>query len=152
VTERPNVSMLDISVRVSDSAPSLDVSWLVRLLQHAGKRERLAGEIGVWLCTDAEISGLHESFMGIPDPTDVITFPSGDEASPDAAYLGDIAVSFETAAQQAGDAGHSTAREIAFLVVHGLLHLAGYDDQTSAEREAMIGRQEALISEFEQHG
>jgi probable rRNA maturation factor len=116
------------------------------LLEFAAIEEALTGEVGVWLCTDDEIADLHLRFMDIPGATDVITFPEDSEPG---GYLGDIAVSIDTAAVQAGDAGHSTAREIAYLCLHGVLHIAGYDDLDETAREEMIDRQDALMRAFE---
>jgi probable rRNA maturation factor len=131
---------------------SEDVSWLnlVRLtavIEFAAESLELQGGLGVRLTTDAEISSLHLQFMGIPEPTDVITFPADDSEA--IGYLGDIAVSFETAAAQAGEAGHSTGREVAFLCLHGLLHLARHNDQDPTEREQMLTTQEELLNAFE---
>lgn len=135
---------LRVGIRVSEElGRPVTVRRLVRLLRHAAAKEGVSGEVGVWICRDAEIADLHERFQGIPGPTDVMSFPD------DPPYLGDIVVSAETAALQARDAGHSPAREIAFLVLHGFLHLVGYDDRSEAERARMLARQEELLREFE---
>jgi probable rRNA maturation factor len=139
---------VDVAVRVSEGCPPLNRERLVCFLRGVATSERLSGEIGVWICTDLEIASLHEEYLGLSGPTDVITFPAGDQ-SVDGLYLGDIAVSFDTATKQAADAGHSVGREIAFLCAHGVLHLAGYDDLDVVDREAMLERQEALIRGFE---
>lgn len=140
---------LSVSVTLSDGAPPVSEERLRQLLAFAAKREQLAGEVSVWLCTDDEIADLHQRFMNIPGPTDVITFP-GDLDGPEGPYLGDIAVSFDTAAEQGREAGHSVQRELAYLALHGLLHLAGYDDLDPESREEMIARQDALLTQFEQ--
>ena len=134
---------LDVEIRTSEGVPAIDIARLEALLSSAALAERRSGEVGVWLCSDDEIADLHLRFMDIPGPTDVISFPG------DPPYLGDIAVSFDTAASQALDAEHSVAREIAYLVLHGLLHLFGYDDLTQPERDAMLSRQDKLIEAFE---
>ncbi len=117
-----------------------------KLLEMAARSEDLKGELGVWLCSDDEIADLHVRFMDVPGATDVITFPEEPEPG---GYLGDIAVSTDTAASQAADAGHSTEREIAYLCLHGLLHIAGYDDLDDNSRNAMIHRQDELMIAFE---
>jgi probable rRNA maturation factor len=63
-------------------------------------------------------------------------------------YLGDIAISHETMARQAAQAGHSVGWECAFLLAHGVLHLVGYDDKTDAGYQAMISRQEKILAEL----
>jgi probable rRNA maturation factor len=116
------------------------------LLQFVAQHEDLSGELGVWLCTDEEIADLHLRFMDIPGATDVITFPADDESD----YLGDVAVSVDTAAVQASDAGHSAQREVAYLCLHGLLHIAGYDDLDEASQAQMLTRQDELLKKFEE--
>ncbi len=73
--------------------------------------------------SDSKIRQLNRQFRGIDKPTDVLSFPSEDT-------LGDIAVSVETAAAQAKENGLSFDDEIAQLILHGLLHLSGYDHET----------------------
>src|SRR6185312_16027564 len=63
-------------------------------------------------------------------------------------YLGDIAISHETATRQAAQAGHSLGWECAYLLAHGVLHLVGYDDKTEAGYQAMTARQEKVLAEL----
>jgi probable rRNA maturation factor len=135
----------DINVTTSGEIPSLE--RLQSLMAFAAIEEGLSGEVGIWLCTDDEIADLHIQFMDIPGATDVMSFPSGEESG---GYLGDIAVSVDTARIQAADAGHSTEREVAYLCLHGFLHLAGYDDLDPDSRDVMLTRQDQLLSMFEQ--
>jgi probable rRNA maturation factor len=138
-----SIEQPELEIRLSPGAPRLNLQRLGSLVQYALERNDTRGEIGLWICADDEIAGLHEQFMHISGPTDVMSFPG------DVGYLGDIAVSFETAASQAIDASHSSAREIAYLALHGLLHLIGYDDLEPGERAEMIAYQDALIESFE---
>lgn len=133
----------DLEIRLSSGAPRLNLQRFEQLFQFALERHDIRGEVGLWICTDDEIAELHERFMHVSGPTDVMSFPG------DVGYLGDIAVSFETAARQAVDAGHSTAREVAYLALHGLLHLIGHDDLEPGERATMMARQDSLIESFE---
>jgi probable rRNA maturation factor len=139
----PEVDALDVGLRCSPGVPPLNVRRFESLLNFAARSEGRPGEVGVWLCSDDEIADLHLRFLQIPGPTDVISFPG------DSGYLGDIAVSFDTAAEQAVEAGHSVARELAYLTLHGLLHLFGHDDLTTPERDRMLARQDALLADFE---
>lgn len=139
----PGSYSLEIGLTVSDGAPSFDRIRLVGLIQRAASAESRSGELGIWICDDDEIADLHQRFMQIPGPTDVLSFPG------DPPYLGDVAVSYETAACQAHEVGHSVQREIAYLALHGLLHLIGFDDLTIADRERMISRQDELIAAYE---
>ena len=87
-------------------------------------QERL--EASVVFVSDRRMASLNSEFRGMPGPTDVLAFgETGLEG-----YQGDVFVSAETAERQARRAGHSLRRECAILVLHGLLHLAGYDHET----------------------
>jgi probable rRNA maturation factor len=77
--------------------------------------------------SDKRIRELNRQFRDVDKPTDVLSFPAG---GPDASELGDIAISVETAAAQAKESGLSFDDEIAQLILHGLLHLSGYDHAT----------------------
>ena len=139
----PQPSFLEVGLTIDDAAPPLDLERLSSLLKFATRKEGRSGEVGVWICSDDDIADLHVRYMDVPGPTDVLSF-NGDEP-----YLGDIAVSYDTAAVQARDAGHSVQREIAYLTLHGLLHLLGYDDLAPPGRERMFARQDAIIDGYE---
>jgi probable rRNA maturation factor len=129
------------------------VASIAELLQFAAQSEPAISD-GRWQMTlrlsdDDAIAELHRRFFDDPTPTDVITFPSGEEPDHDGAYLGDVVVSVETAARQAQDAGHSEVREVAFLALHGLLHLCGYEDTTAAERDEMHRCQGQYLDDWE---
>lgn len=83
------------------------------------------------LTNDAELRRLNKMFLGNDYPTDVLSFPSGDEAE-----LGEVAVSVERAAEQAGALGHSREDEIRILMLHGVLHLLGMDHETDRGKMA----------------
>ncbi|MCC6626875.1 MAG: rRNA maturation RNase YbeY [Chloroflexi bacterium] len=108
--------------------------------------------VSVVVVDDATIQALHARHMGLDTPTDVLTFDlagDGFVSGEPAPMLGEVIVSHETALVQAADAGHSLAHEVAFLVVHGVLHLLGHDDATPAQRAAMHAHQEALLTAFD---
>ena len=75
--------------------------------------------------SDRSIRDLNRRFRNVDKPTDVLSFPTGEETN-----LGDIAISVETAAAQAKENGLTFDNEISQLILHGLLHLAGYDHET----------------------
>ncbi len=111
--------------------------------------EDAEGEISIVLTDDETIHGYNRDFRGVDRPTDVLSFPSseGEEliGIPDG-HLGDIMISVETAERQAKELGHSTEREIAFLAVHGTLHVLGYDHMTPEDEEIMTARQREIIA------
>jgi probable rRNA maturation factor len=74
----------------------------------------------------------------------VLAYESDDE---EPGYLGDVVVSVDTAARQAEEAGRPLREEVAWLAAHGVLHLLGHDDETDADREAMIALQDRALQE-----
>jgi probable rRNA maturation factor len=82
--------------------------------------------------SDRQIKILNKRFRGLDKPTDVLSFPAGDEEFPETSQpsLGDIAISVERAESQAVENGLTFETEIAQLILHGLLHLCGYDHET----------------------
>lgn len=88
------------------------------------------------------IHDMNMTYRQIDRPTDVLSFIN-DEEKDDS--LGDIFISIEQARLQAEDYGHSFAREIGFLAVHGYLHLLGYDHHTEEEEKQMIEEQERIL-------
>ncbi len=124
------------------------------------REERLdeAATIGLLITNDDTIRELNLRYRGQHSPTDVLAFPHGEGSdgfvSPpsEPPHLGDIVVSFPRAMAQAAEHGHSVEEELDRLVVHGVLHLLGYDDQSEEEREAMWRRQEAMVRSFHDHG
>ncbi|MFP6879769.1 MAG: rRNA maturation RNase YbeY [Roseibacillus sp.] len=102
-------------------------------------RVKSPGLVSVTLIDDAEIGRVHGEFMGDPNPTDVITFAYGEE--------GEILISVETAERHALEYGASVELELVLYLIHGLLHLCGYEDTTDSGREEMAELQEALVGE-----
>ena len=111
---------------------------------------RSRAEVSITLVDDARIRELNRKYRHVDRPTDVLSFPTGDseeDPSERAVPLGDIVISLERAYRQAAEYGHSPEREVAFLCVHSMLHLLGYDHESSKEDEAeMFSRQEMILS------
>jgi probable rRNA maturation factor len=109
---------------------------------------------------DAHIQQLNRQFRGVDRATDVLSFPLQDyvcpggariepaERDPDtgALALGDIVIALEHVADQAERYGHSLLREAAFLLVHGMLHLLGYDHMTPEQEGRMFAKQEEVLA------
>ena len=104
-----------------------------------------------WL-DDAEIQTLNRDTRGKDKPTDVLSFPVWEGETfpmpPDEPYimLGDLVISIETAARQARELKHDLRAEVAFLAVHGALHLLGYDHDTDSKRRKMFALQDAIVA------
>lgn len=107
-------------------------------------------EVSLVLVDDQYIHQLNLQYRGIDAPTDVLSFALED-GLPTAAIpgeepvLGDVVVSLPAARRQAADYGHDFRREVAFLTVHGVLHLLGYDHDTETGRQLMRAREEAAL-------
>jgi probable rRNA maturation factor len=112
---------------------------LARFLSAAQTAVRLRGQVTVLLTTDAAIRKLNHQFRGKNKPTDVLSFPA--EGLGAQGIAGDLAISVTTALSQAAEQGHSLATEIKVLVLHGLLHLAGYDHEIDNGKMARRERQ-----------
>lgn len=144
--------MSEVRVLVSDQrpeggprAPSLEVIATVAAHVLAAEGQPDA-ELSVTLVDDARIAEIHVDYMQIPGPTDVISFPLGDPEDP-IPILGEVVVSVDTAAREARERGITLREELLRYVVHGTLHLFGYDDHEPEEYAAMHARQEELLAE-----
>jgi probable rRNA maturation factor len=119
---------------------------LTAFLAQAAAAVKLEGEISVLLTTDAKIRRLNSSFRKHDKATDVLSFPAPEPLNGTARTAGDLAVSVETAARQANDAGHALFMELEVLLLHGVLHLAGYDHES--DRGQMARKEAALRRRF----
>lgn len=106
-------------------------------------------EVTIVLTDDNELQHLNREFLGIDAPTDVLSFPA-DFIDPDSQhpYLGDILVSIPRASQQADLQNHSVKQELLLLIVHGVLHLLGYDHAEEAEKMEMWSLQDQILSQI----
>lgn len=117
-------------------------------LQH--EQDFLSQDLSVAIDDDERLQALNQAFLGIDAPTDVLSFPAGDdEIDPETGvlYLGDIIISYPRALDQANAAGHPVMAEMQLLVVHGVLHLLGHDHAEPEEQAVMWAAQrEVLLS------
>ncbi|WAH38549.1 rRNA maturation RNase YbeY [Alicyclobacillus dauci] len=123
-----------------------------KVLSAAANHLGISGEVSVLFVDDATIHELNRTYRSVDRPTDVLSFAmqEGDEF-PDLdgpTMLGDIVVSIDKAKEQADAYGHSLERELAFLLVHGFLHLNGYDHQDEQSEQEMFGLQEEILVEL----
>jgi len=100
------------------------------------------GEISFAFVDNKQIQELNRKYRQIDSPTDVLSFSMDDE------IWGDIIISTERAKSQAEDYGHSIERELGYLVVHGILHLLGYDHKSPGEKIEMRRKEERVLSEL----
>jgi probable rRNA maturation factor len=131
----------------------LDRAALRRLAVRVLRAEGVAtpAEVGLVVTDDETVRELNHRYLGLDEPTDVLSFghePSIEPfvAPPDGVRrLGEVILSYPTAERQAQEAGHSAQDEAAHLVVHGLLHLLGYDHADREDERRMQAREEELL-------
>ena len=117
-----------------------DFEKIIKTIEEGLKEEK---EISLILVDLDEITKINREYRGLDRPTDVISFEESDEE--DDSYLGDIFVCVEKVYEQSKEYGHSMEREFAFLVVHGILHLSGYDHMTADDEKVMFTKQEEIL-------
>lgn len=122
-----------------------------KVLQHLKVDKEI--EISVLFTDDKFIRSLNNKYRGIDKPTDVLSFSLQEGAikSPEVEsdkLLGDIIISVETAQRQADNLNHSMEKELTVLLIHGLLHLTGYDHEKDKEYKIMLGKESEILKIF----
>lgn len=107
----------------------------------AAKEAFAEGEVAIQLANDAEVQVLNAQFRGKDKPTNVLSFPDGEDGR-----LGDIILAYETIAREAEEQGKSFKHHLQHLVIHGVLHLQGYDHEKPKEARLMEGKEIALLA------
>ncbi|HPG88201.1 MAG TPA: rRNA maturation RNase YbeY [Hyphomicrobium sp.] len=118
---------LDKSEAVVQAAADAVAAW-PNLLKRASS-------VSIALSTDHEVAALNTAFRNKAKPTNVLSFPAGRGAPP--GYLGDIILAEETVMREASEQGTPVQHHVQHLVVHGILHLLGFDHETPADAERM---------------
>jgi len=144
---------VDVQV-AQDVQPEFGRKLIRQVVTRALQKERLEAstEVGVLLTTDEEVHRLNKEYRGVDRTTDVLSFSLEDEDEmfhppPEGVrWLGEVVVSYPQAVRQAAEYGHSVEREVAFLTVHGVLHLLGYDHEQPEGEATMTRRQEEVLS------
>ena len=122
---------------------SLVEETALKVLQFQGIEEPVS--INIILMDDSRIQDLNLRFLGIDNATDVLSFPFGDPVTGLEYHLGDIAISLDRVRVQAAKGGHSSKAELRLLVVHGILHLLGFDHDTSTRKATMWTKQAKIL-------
>lgn len=111
-------------------------------------------ELCVRLVDEEAMATLHERWMDLPGPTDVMSFPMDEltpgreGVEPEEGVLGDVVICPSVAAAQAASVGHTTAEEVLLLLTHGILHLLGFDHATPEDELEMFELQRTLLLTF----
>ena len=127
-----------------------------RCCNNKKKNEQFEGsaEISVTFVDNEEIHKLNKQYRNIDSPTDVLSFPLGENGNYDvdpttgAKMLGDVVISMEKAVDQAELYGHALQREVGYLTAHSVLHLLGYDHETGLEKVHMREKEELVMEQL----
>ncbi len=136
----------------NETEENIDLEFEKQLLEYALKYKNLNKVMfNVIFVDNKKIHEINKNYRGIDRPTDVISFALEDNEEITFEFgrlLGDIYISVDKIKSQAKEYGHSERREMAFLTVHGLLHLLGYDHMNKEEEKIMFDEQEAILDGF----
>ncbi|TET26792.1 MAG: rRNA maturation RNase YbeY [Dehalococcoidia bacterium] len=150
---------MEINVLIEEGlGAGIDGGWLKRVAEHALTSQGVSAdvELGLVIAGGGRVRELNKSYLGRDEPTDVLAFamvPTQVETSPPAfvippdgvLHLGEVIISYPQAVAQAGEQGHSVKKEIAILIIHGLLHLLGYEHDKTALRKQMTAREAEIL-------
>lgn len=131
------VSRRDRSVRLSERR-------IRETVEHVLRREKSKASLSVAVVGNATMRRLHRDFMGVDSPTDVLTFPLDAPGG----FLGEVVACAGVARREAASRGEKASDELLLYVVHGVLHLLGYDDVAPRAFARMHRREAALLAEL----
>ena len=142
-------AVIDVFVANEQSDIPLDEHRLVALARLAASEEGIdpRGEVTVLLVDRPSMASLKEKWLGEPGPTDVLAFPMDDQVPDDEPYiLGDIVICPDVAREQSSS--EKVGEEVDLLLVHGFLHLVGYDHVRPQDARSMRHRERKILTEF----
>jgi len=149
--------MEEIGVHIEENFKSLiDEEWARKLTHAILKAERTASpyEVSIVLTDSEAVQKLNRDYRGVDEPTDVLSFcmllqqenePSFIPSPDGITHLGEVIISCPQAARQANEQKHSVKQELALLLIHGILHLLGYDHEHPDEEARMRAREKELL-------
>jgi probable rRNA maturation factor len=137
----------------------VDKGWVRKIAQTVLKAEGVAlpYEVGLVFTDSETVKQLNRDYRGVNETTDVLAFYMFSHKEADDSFalppdgitrLGEVIVSYPQAAEQAKEQGHSHEKELALLIIHGLLHLVGYDHEQPQEETRMRTREKELLEKF----
>lgn len=154
---------VELDIRINKRLDfSLDIKWLRQVIEKALSMSGITPpvELGVIITSDRSIQRLNKKYRGLDETTDVLSFALTENSTaedcpfltpPDGiTRLGEIAISYPQAKKQAEEEGHSTKDEIALLLTHGVLHLAGYEHDEPQREKEMKSMESRILQEFRQ--
>jgi probable rRNA maturation factor len=161
VGQRPSRRAHRIDVQVARPFRSaLRAVWLRRIARYVLAAEDAGPtELGVVISDDATVRDLNRRYLGVDEPTDVLSFGLGEKDDAPFALppgetpsLGEVIISYPMAVRQAEEEGHSVEAEVAHLLVHGVLHLLGYDHAEAEDERIMRRREDEILAGLDLEG
>jgi probable rRNA maturation factor len=134
----------------------MDGGWVKKIVRQVFKAEGVAPpyEVSLVFADSETVQKLNRDYRGVDEPTDVLAFYMFPQKGADSSFalppdgvtrLGEVIISYPQAVAQAREQGHSPERELALLVIHGILHLLGYDHEEPEEESKMRERERELL-------
>jgi len=144
------VSNLQEEVALDNSLADFLVHVVQEVIESEGYGDE--AEVSLVFVNDSYMCDLNLQYRGIDSPTDVLSFAmlEGEplQGEEEEVILGDVVISLQSAVRQAEEYGHSFRREVAYLTIHGVLHLLGYDHQEEEECRVMRRKEEELLAQL----
>ncbi len=136
-----------ISIATPQETVPVDRARMRQAAQAVLDGEQVAdAQIGLAFVDNATIHGLNQRYLGHDEPTDVLSFPLSEGGG--GRLAGEVVIGAEVAREQAAQRGHDVQAELALYVIHGLLHLCGYEDHDPTDAEAMHQRERHYLSQL----
>lgn len=157
MVKKLSAKQIQIEVQIAPAFSGPDVSdilspeRLTGVIQTVLQHMERTGQVTLVITDDDGIRELNRDFLEIDEPTDVLAFAAQEDSGPFVSapeagnYLGDVIISFPRAKTQAEEMGHPVELEINLLIVHGVLHLLGYDHSTEGEKAIMWAEQDTIL-------
>ena len=158
------IGSVEINVLIEEGLEGcLELGWLQSLAKQVLVFQGVSSEaeLGLVIASQERVQELNRSYLGRDRPTDVLAFsmlpepPAGGDLPPfvqppdGVLHLGEVVISYPQAAIQAEEHGHSIRREIAILIIHGALHLLGYEDEKPELKRQMSAKEKEILSYIE---
>jgi probable rRNA maturation factor len=125
--------------------PRLAETTIKATLEHQKQPSNI--NLSVVITDDREVQSLNRQYRGIDAPTDVLAFPAHQtDPDTDEIYIGDVLISYPQAEKSAQKCGHQVAEELSLLIVHGVLHLLGFDHHQPTDKERMWKTQAEILA------
>ena len=149
----------DIAIKIDRPyGPEVKRAWLKRVIVEALGMEKVAdAEVSLIITSDERIHEINRAYRQVDAPTDVIAFAlteetGGEFVSPpdDILHLGEVVISYPTAVRQASEHYHSVQQELVILIVHGILHLLGYDHMLPGQAKKMQAREKDILEHLKE--